>query len=246
MKKVLYILYQPYKWLIFAPVLLLSTLLLGITALVLLMFLGPRTVSRVCGQTWARINSFVTPMLVTVEGRENIDPEQSYVVISNHQSQFDIFVLYGWLGIDFRWVMKQELRKVPALGVACEKIGHIFIDRSNHEKALASINRAKQQITGGTSVLFFPEGTRSCSTEMLPFKKGAFRMAVDMGLPLLPVTIVGTEKILPNKTIDLFPGSATMIVHPPIDTTGYDDGTLRELMDRAREVIESARPPRNQ
>ena len=79
------------------------------------------------GIVWSRFNAWITPMLVTTRGLEKIDRKQSYVVVSNHQSQYDIFVLYGWLGIDFKWVMKQELRKIPGLGIACEKIGHIFI-----------------------------------------------------------------------------------------------------------------------
>lgn len=242
LRKILLVAYQPYKWLVFGPLLVLSTLILGILTVLLAPLLGPRTVSRAFGQTWARLNGFITPMIVTVKGRENINPAQSYVIVCNHQSQYDIFVLYGWLGIDFRWVMKQELRKIPALGVACERIGHIFIDRSSHEKALASINAAKKQITGGTSVLFFPEGTRSSDGRLRPFKKGAFKMAADMGLPLLPVTIVGSRDILPNKTINLFPGWATMIIHPPIESAGYDDETLPGLMDRARKVIASALP----
>ena len=124
------ILYQPYKWLIFGPLLVCTTFLCGALAFLGATLTGPRFGS-IFGVIWARLNSLVTPMLVETRGRHNIDKTQSYVIISNHQSQYDIFVLYGWLGIDFKWVMKQELRKVPALGIACERIGHIFIDRSN-------------------------------------------------------------------------------------------------------------------
>ena len=139
MKRLLYILYQPYKFLIFAPFLILSTLGFGALAVILL-FVGfsPRFVSEFCGARWSRLNSWMTPMFVSVQGRENIDPEQSYVIASNHQSHYDVFVLYGWLGVDFKWVMKQELRKVVALGVACDKLGHIYIDRSNKKAALDS------------------------------------------------------------------------------------------------------------
>ena len=238
----LFIAYQPYKWLIFAPWVVVSTLFFGILTVLLVSLTGPKTASRIGGRTWARLNGFLTPMLVTVEGRENIDPQQSYVIVCNHQSQYDIFVLYGWLGIDFRWVMKQDLRKIPALGVACERIGHIFIDRSNHDKALASINAAKKQIFNGTSVIFFPEGTRSIDGNLRTFKKGAFKIAVDMSLPLLPVTITGTREILPTGSINLFPGRAHMIIHAPIDTTGYDDDRLQDLMNHTRDVIASALP----
>lgn len=230
-------LYKIYAWLVFAPLFGLSTVFFGTATVILLFFLKPRQVGVLCGKSWARVNSFLTPMGVTVTGRENVDPRQSYVIVSNHQSQFDIFVLYGWLDIDFKWVMKQELRKVPAIGIACERLGHIYVDRSNREAALASINAAKQRIVDGTSVLFFPEGTRSRDKHMRPFKKGAFRMALDLQLPILPVTIQGTRDILPSDTLDLYPGRATMIIHPPIAIDSYDNTRLSELIDRTREVI---------
>ena len=239
MKRLFNILYQPYKYLIFAPFLLVSTLCFGFLAVVLL-FVGfsPRFVSDLCGARWSRLNSRMTPMFVSVQGRENIDPEQSYVIASNHQSHYDVFVLYGWLGVDFKWVMKQELRKITALGVACEKLGHIFIDRSNKQAALDSLNEAKKKITGGTSVLFFPEGTRSETEEMGEFKKGAFRMALDLETPILPITILGTGKVLPPHTTNLLPGRATLIIHPPISIEGYDLEDIEKLMDVTRAVIQ--------
>jgi 1-acyl-sn-glycerol-3-phosphate acyltransferase len=232
-------LYKIYAWLVFAPLFGISTLFFGSAAVVLLFFLKPRQVSTLCGKSWARVNSFFTPMRVTVAGREHVDPHQSYVIVSNHQSQFDIFVLYGWLDIDFKWVMKQELRKVPFIGIACERLGHIYVDRSNREAALASINAAKQRIVDGTSVLFFPEGTRSREKHMRPFKKGAFRMALDLQLPILPITIQGTRDILPSDTLDLYPGRAKMTIHPPIPIDDYDNARLNELIARTRHVIEA-------
>lgn len=233
------ILYQPYKWLIFAPYLAVSTLFFGSLTVVLAVVTNPRITSFICGTIWARLNGYLTPIRVGVTGRNNIDQTQSYIIVANHQSQYDIFVLYGWLGIDFKWVMKQELRKVPGIGIGCEKVGHIFIDRSNHEKAVASLRAAKEKIVNGTSVIFFPEGTRSKDGSLGVFKKGAFKMAVDLRLPILPITIVGTRDILPTDSVDLFPGRARMIIHKPIDTSGYTDDNLDELVDRARRVIES-------
>lgn len=233
------ILYQPYKWLIFAPYLAVSTLFFGSLTVVLAVVTNPRITSFICGTVWSRLNGYLTPIRVRVTGRGNIDPTQSYVIVANHQSQYDIFVLYGWLGIDFKWVMKQELRKVPGIGIGCEKVGHIFIDRSNHEKAVASLRAAKEKIVNGTSVIFFPEGTRSRDGSLGVFKKGAFKMAVDLRLPILPITIVGTRDILPTDTVDLFPGCARMIIHKPIDIAGYTNDNLGELVDRARGVIES-------
>jgi 1-acyl-sn-glycerol-3-phosphate acyltransferase len=233
-------LYQPWKVFVFAPLLVVSTVFFAALILVLLPFLPPGTVSRVCGGGWARFNAFMTPMRVRVRGREHLDPRQSYVLVCNHQSHYDVFVLYGWLGVDFKWVMKKELRTVPVLGGACARLGHVFIDRSDRAAALATLEAAKEKVRDGTSVLFFPEGTRSRSGELGEFKKGAFRMALDLGLPILPMTIRGTRDVLPARGLDLRPGSATLTIHPPIPIDGCTAQDIPELMERTRAVIESA------
>ena len=238
MKKILYILYKPYKWFVYLPFLLLSTVILGSIAVILLtLSVNVKIVSVVCGVLWSRLNSYMTPMLVKVAGRENVDKKQSYVIVSNHQSHFDVFVLYGWIGIDFKWVMKQELRSIPFFGLACEKLGFIYIDRSNKGAALASLEEAKVKIVGGTSVVFFPEGTRSTTGELMEFKKGAFRMALDLDIPVLPLTIVGTKDILPNKTLNLFPGRAKLTIHKPIDISNYSHDNIEAFIGDVKEVI---------
>lgn len=234
--------YQLWKVLVVVPVGVVTTLLGSAAILVLIPFVDPSTLSRVIAGSWARIVARVTPMPVSVEGRAHVDPRQSYVVVSNHQSQYDILVLYGWLGIDFRWVMKQELRSVPGLGVACAALGHIYIDRSDHQAAVRSINAAREQITGGTSVLFFPEGTRSDDGRMRSFKKGAFRFAIDTGLPILPVTVDGTCDVLPARRFDLRPGRARLVIHEPIPTVGLATADLPGLSARVRRTIGSALP----
>ncbi len=239
MNRYLRYLYSIYKWLVIIPVLGISTFICGMSVVALVWFVPPATLARLFARSWARINSWFTPMLVRVEGRHHIDPAQSYVVVCNHQSQYDIFVLYGWLDIDFKWVMKQELRNIPVIGIACDKLGHIYVDRSNREGALKSIEAAKSRITRGTSVLFFPEGTRSRDGRLRDFKRGAFHFALDLQLPLLPVTINGTREILPSDTLDLFPGRATMTIHAPIDIEGYARGNINELANRVRQNIAS-------
>jgi len=235
--------YQPYKYLVFAPVVGLVTAVQATAAFCLSFVLPSRTVGSLTAVPWARILATLTPMRVRVEGRQNIDPHQSYVLVSNHQSQYDIFALYGWLGIDFRWVMKKELRSVPAIGVACERLDHIFIDRSDHAAAVATLEAAKQKIVGGTSVMFFPEGTRSRDGKLKRFKKGAFRMAIDLGLPILPLTVTGTRDVLPAGTSDLMPGSARLIIHQPISVEGLTKKDCPDLSDRVRAAIASGLPP---
>jgi 1-acyl-sn-glycerol-3-phosphate acyltransferase len=233
-------LYQPYKYLVVMPVLAVATAVFAVIGATFPFITKPRTASRLSGVPWARVMAWVTPMRVRVEGREHIDPSQSYVLVSNHQSQYDIFVLYGWLGVDFKWVMKKELRNVLGIGVACERLGHIYIDRSNHAAALATLEKAKNTIVEGTSVVFFPEGTRSRSGKLKPFKKGAFRMAVDLGLPILPLTIVGTRDVLPAGTSDLMPGSARLVIHPPVSVSGCSIKDCERLSNQVRDVIASS------
>jgi 1-acyl-sn-glycerol-3-phosphate acyltransferase len=235
--KLLFNLYQIYKLVIFLPLLGFATFLVVVIFLPTILFGSPSRM-QIAGRCWARISSIITPMFVDVIFPEKIDPKQSYVIAANHQSQYDIFAVYGWIPADFRWVMKMELRKVPLIGFYCERAGHVYIDRSNHQSSVDSINRAKKHISGGTCILFFPEGTRSSNGKLLPFKKGAFRFAVDMKLPILPVTIVGTKDILPANTMALFPGRARLIIHDPINIDSYNHDNIEGLMEKVRFSIQ--------
>jgi 1-acyl-sn-glycerol-3-phosphate acyltransferase len=243
MKSILFWPYQLYVWLIFLPVVAVLTLVFSTLTVLFAWLVSPHFASRVFATTWARICAFLTPMLVTVEGAEHAQRNRSYVVTSNHQSQFDILVIYGWLKLDLKWVMKAELRKLPAIGIGCEKAGHIFVERRNPKQAAEAITEALARLGDGIGILFFPEGTRSPDGRLLPFKKGAFRTAIDQQLPLLPVTLVGTRDILPARTLRLFPGKARMVIHPPIETTGMTVQQVDELMQRTRDVITTAMPP---
>ena len=232
-----------YSWFIFAPVMALATLFFAVVCLLLLPFLGPRRVARITAVPWARLGLLLSGVQIHIEGREHLRPGQSYVIVANHLSQVDIWVLYGYLGIDFRWVMKQEMRRVPVIGYCCARLGHIFIDRRDHQSAVASLARAERQLADGTSILFFPEGTRSRSGTLQAFKKGAFRMAQDLDLPLLPVTITGTHDILPPDTLRLQSGTVGLTLHPPIKVEGGDDASLARALQRSRAAIASVIEP---
>jgi 1-acyl-sn-glycerol-3-phosphate acyltransferase len=236
-KRLLRLLYQPYKVFVFAPLLVLSTCFFVGLGVVLIFIRDDRSANRIAGVWWSRFNVAITPMRVTVFGRENVARDQSYVVVSNHQSNYDVFVLFGWLGIDLKWVIKKELRKYPVFGYATEKGGNIIIDRSNPKEAYKSLERARQKITGGTSIVMTPEGTRSLSGELGEFKRGAFVLAQELGLPILPVTITGTRAILPPKTLNLFPGRATMRIHPPVDVKAYSEDETDRLLAEVREIM---------
>lgn len=216
---------------------MINTFFFGILAVVVSSLVNQRVGSYFGGVIWSRINAFFTPVRVQVTGKQHIDNNRSYVIISNHQSLYDIFVVYGWLGIDIKWVMKKELAKIPGVGFGSKKVGHIFLDRSNRRMALKTLNEAKKKLVNGASVVIFPEGTRSVTGQPGAFKKGAFKLALDLGLPLLPITICGTKDIMPTGTLDIKPGKVKMIIHEPIEINGHNEESMKELMEKARKVI---------
>ncbi len=238
MKTVLKFIYTVWFWSVVLPF---SFLIWTPLLWILLLFLIPlnRKLSVKLGVIWARVILAVALIRVKRRGLENIEPKQSYVIAVNHQSALDILALYGYLPIDFRWVMKIEIRKVPLIGSACDWMGHVYIDRSNREKAIQSLNSAKEVLVDGTSILFFPEGTRSSTEKMLPFKKGAFRMAIDLQLPILPVTLRNTGKLMPARGLNASPGTIELIVHPPIPVRGRSLDDLPKLMEQTRQIIQA-------
>ncbi len=231
---------QLYKWIVVIPVMVLSTMLASIFVILLSVLGMPDFASRFFGTGWAKLNMFFSLVSVEVQGRELVNPEQSYIIVANHQSLADIYVVYGYSGIDFKWVMKKELRSIPLFGLACELMGHIIVDRSNTTAALESINLARSRIKDGISVVFFAEGTRSRKGEINQFKKGAFRLALELGLPVLPVSIHNTNKVLPSDTLDWHPGHVKLKFHDPISTTGMDTKDISALRDQTRIVIADA------
>ncbi|MCG8550154.1 MAG: 1-acyl-sn-glycerol-3-phosphate acyltransferase, partial [Desulfobacterales bacterium] len=131
-------------------------------------------------------------------------------------------------------------KKVPMFGMAAMTMDHIFIDRSNPRAAIETLNTAQKKIVNGTSIMFFPEGTRSADGRLKTFKTGAFKMALDLGIPILPITVRRTRHILPPGTMDLYPGTAEIFIHPPIDINEFTHDTISELIQRARTAIASA------
>jgi len=242
MKKILLWPYQLYVWLILMPLVGILSVVFGTLTAISAGLVNPHFASRVFAVTWAKLLGWLTPIAVTVENKLNADRKRSYVVVSNHQSLYDIVVIYGWLELDLKWVMKQELRKVPGIGIGCEKAGHIFINRKNPKLAKETIAAAIDRLGDGIGIMIFPEGTRSQDGKLIPFKKGAFRLAIEQGLPVLPVTLLGTREILPANTLKAFPGRARMIIHPAIETDGLDPSQAGELSDAAKKAISSALP----
>lgn len=187
---------------------------------------------------WGRLNLALSRVSMSVSGDEFIDENQPYIVMANHQSYYDVFALIGYLPLPLKWVMKMELKKIPIFGFACETVGHIYVDRGNSDKARKSLKAAGEKIRAGSSVVIFPEGTRSPDGKLLRFKKGGFVMALEAGVPILPVTVVGGRKILPNKSLRILPGDMKLIIHKPIPVDEYTYETREILVERVRKAIE--------
>jgi 1-acyl-sn-glycerol-3-phosphate acyltransferase len=236
-KQLLLLIYQPYKWLVYGPLLCLATFVFGSISIPLSL-INSKLSYLLCAKPWSYVLTYAIPLFVTVKGGENCNPKESYVVVSNHQSHLDIPALMARTSLGLRWVMKSELRKIPVFGMACDKIGMVYIDRSQPEKAVASLREAKKRVANGISVMFFAEGTRSRTGELGTFKKGAFRMAIELGVPILPISIKGTRNSLPAKTLDLKPGKASITIHPPIPMNNYSVEDLEKLMTETKEVIQ--------
>ena len=195
---------------------------------------------------WAWALLIATRVRTRIVGKEKIKKGQTYIIISNHQSQFDILALVTRLGIQFRWIIKKELLKIPLFGYALLASRNIFIDRSNTKESIESINRGMKRLPKGTSIMVFAEGTRSPDGKIHPFKKGGFVLAIDYGLPILPITINGSRKVLPKGSVVFTPGEIEVIVGDPIDTKGYTRESLPELMERTRQdIVSSFKPPLN-
>jgi 1-acyl-sn-glycerol-3-phosphate acyltransferase len=235
--------YPLWQWLVLVPLVVVYTVLGAPSAMLVCAFGYHRIANVGIAVGWAKLIAWLTPMRVEIEGGEHVDPAQSYVVVANHASMYDIPLIYGYSGLDLRWVMKAELGRIPFIAQGCRAIGHIFIDRGDPEQARAAINAAVARLSPGTGVLFFPEGTRSRDGSLRKFRKGAFRVAVDRGLPVLPMTVIGTREILPPGSVRVRPGTARLVVHPPIQPPdGLADAAVAALCQQTREAIAGPLP----
>jgi 1-acyl-sn-glycerol-3-phosphate acyltransferase len=213
------------------------TFVIGVAAIGLSVFArasGP--VHRLAG-AWGRSILAVSRIRVAVSGIERIHPERPYLFMSNHQSNFDIPVLLGHLPVQFRWLAKAELFKIPIFGRAMRGAGYISIDRADRQSAFESLHKAAEAIRDGVSILIFPEGTRSLDGVLKPFKKGGFVLAIEAGVPIVPVAIRGTHDIMPKGSLLIQPRDVALCIGAPIATTHYTLTTKEALMEQVRHAI---------
>ncbi len=188
-------------------------------------------------QLWAKTLLILSNTRVTVMGAENVLTGKPQIFMANHQSDFDILIVLGFVPGQFRWIAKKELFKIPVFSMAMRNAGYIEIDRQQHEKALKSIDIAAQKVRDGKSVMTFPEGTRSKDGKIKPFKQGMFHLAIKAGVPIVPITIVGAGNIMPKRSLKINPGKVTMIIGEPIEVSGYTPENRVALIKRVTDVI---------
>ncbi len=215
----------------------LTTIFWGTIAIIISFFTRTGNPVHIIARIWARGILYVSRIRVKVNGLNQIDPTQSYVYMSNHQSNFDIPVLLAHLPVQFRWLAKAELFKIPLFGRAMQGAGYVKIDRFNQESAFQSIKEAAAKMKDGVSVMIFPEGTRSRDGRIRPFKKGGFIMAVDAGVPIVPIVLQGTWSIMEKSSLQINTGDVVMNLEKPIATTNYSRQNKDELIEAVRRVI---------
>lgn len=227
--------------LLFYIVLFFATVFCGSAAMIFALISRGGNLSHLIARLWARIVLFAAGVKVRVEGLQNIDPDQAYVFAANHQSQFDIFALLAHLPTQFRWLAKKELFQLPFLGVGMKGAGYIPIDRSNRREALRSIDLAAARVREGTSIVIFPEGTRTADGTLQSFKKGGFHLAIKSKRPIVPVSVSGTFAILPKKGFRMRPQTVLIYVGDPVPTKDISlrdrDWLISEIRRRIQEKL---------
>jgi len=229
-----------YQWLVVFPIMVVITIIVALSTTFLSPLLPNSKLAYHPAKIWARLCCYLNFVRVKINGLDKLNPHQSYVFALNHQSIFDIFVVYGWLPFIFKWMMKAELRKIPFIGKACESAGHIFINRSNTMDAKHSLEKAEAQLKNGISLVVFPEGTRTRTGKMGIFKRGAFRVATDLSLPVVPVTIRGSFERLHHSSFNVVPGTIEFFIHEPIEVAPFLPDHTAELIQKTWDVINSA------
>lgn len=234
------IVYNVYQWLVFVPLLILATIWVTLTIIVGCTLGSSRFWGYYPGVAWGRFVLGAALLRIKVVNEVQLDKKQSYVFIANHQGAFDIFLIYGYLGHNFKWLMKKSLRKMPLVGYASKKAGHIFVDADSRKGVVETMKQTRESLKDGMSTVFFPEGHRTPDGRMAEFKKGAFQTAVSLKLPIVPVTIDGAYKVLPIHSWRMYPATITLTFHEPIPTTGLTSNEIDALVLQAHEMIASS------
>lgn len=234
-------LYRTYQLLIALPLIAIYTVITSLIVIIGCSLGNGHFWGYYPGKWWAQFIIRILMLPVKVEGRENLVKGQSYVFVANHQGAFDIFLIYGFLCRNFKWMMKRQLRQMPFVGKACETAHHIFVDKRGASKIRATYDSARQTLQGGMSLVVFPEGARTFTGHMGVFKRGAFMLADDIELPVVPLTINGSFDVMPRtrdmKWVIWHPLRLT--IHKPIQPIGKGTDNIKYLEEESYKVVMS-------
>ncbi len=224
------------------PAIAVYTVVLGIASITSSFFDRKGHFAHRCARWWSRLILVTTGVQVTVEGLERIVPGKTYVFVANHQSIYDIPVLFWSIPFQLRIIAKESLGNFPMLGPHLKRTGHMLVDRSRPDKA-GILGWASRLTSNGLSLIVFPEGTRSRTGMMGKFKGGSILLAMQAGLPLVPISVIGSRHVMKKGELTTRPGHVTLLVHDPIETAGNAEPTpaqIRELAEQVRDVIRPA------
>lgn len=218
------------------PAISLYTILFGTMSIVSSFFDRSGHFAHWCARTWSRWILATTGVRVDVSGLEQLDPRGTYVFVANHQSIYDIPVLFWSLPHQLRIIAKESLGRFPVIGWHLRRTGHMLVDRSRPDRTKI-FGWASRLTTNGLSLILFPEGTRSRDGRVGKFKGGSFYLALEAGLPVVPLSIIGSRHVMLKGRLATYPGRVRLVVHPPIDTRGMEGSDARAFAERVRQII---------
>ena len=241
-------LYRLYQLFIAVPLFIVWTIIISLTVVVGCSLGGGHWFGYYPGKAWGWLSLKLFLLPVKVEGRENLKEGESYVFVSNHQSMFDIFLIFGHLGRQFKWMMKHQLRKMPFIGFACARSHQIFVDKRGPSKIKKTYDEARKILQGGMSLSVFPEGARTFTGHMGVFRRGAFMLADDLQLPVVPMTINGCFDVMPRMRDYRFISwhKLTLTIHAPIYPESKGPENIKRMMDESYEKVMSGLVPEYQ
>ena len=238
------LIYRIYQLFIALPILLVCTMLTCIITIIGSFIGGAHFWGYYPAKIWSMVMCRLLLLPIKIKGKENVDKKSSYVFVANHQGAFDIFLVYGFIGRNFKWMMKKSIRNIPLVGKACESARHIFVDKTGPKKIQETYNKAREILKEGTSLVVFPEGARSFTGHMGVFKRGAFQLADELQLPVVPVTINGPFDVLPRTKGFYFVNfhKLEMTIHQPIMPKGKGPENVKQTLEEAYEIVMSGLP----
>lgn len=227
-----------YWWrtvLFLIPVITVYTIVLGTLSLLSSLFDRAGTFAHWCARTWSRLILATSGVRVSVAGLERLEPGRTYVFVANHQSLYDIPILFWSLPFQLRIIAKESLGNIPFLGWHLRRTGHMLVDRRHPGRKI--FTWASRLTSSGLSLIVFPEGTRSRDGRVAQFKGGSFYLALEAGLPVVPISVIGSRHVMLRGRVTSYPGEVRLVIHEPIDTRGLSRSDAKEFAERVRRII---------